>query len=191
MIGALPKKPFSYKITHKRIELALANTSFASQLWSCIEDDKKNRNEIWQGIRTLEETKDYLAESSNANPSIEIIYLIFLNKALCIGTVHIHTFNYLDYSLEIGYWINKKYEAQGYMSESLEAAECEIRSLGFHRVEIKCSNQNLRSIQLAKKNGYILEKITIHDSIGNGEFRDTCQFTKILYPTAQTSTSNS
>ena len=60
--------------------------------------------------------------------------------------------------IEIGYWVRKRFEGQGYVTEGLNAvtkfsAEC----LGARRVELHIDERNERSIRIAERCGYDLE----------------------------------
>lgn len=180
MIKPLKKTPFSRSLRFKRIILDFANADFAEQLWKTIEQDQKDRDAIWRWIENSEDIREYLKESSKENPGQEVVFVISTNDAPCIGTLHLQSINHRDHKLELGYWIAKKFEGKGLVSEALQCVEEEIKKKGFRRIEIKCNAQNIRSINLAIKNGFVLEGTGRQDCVENGRFRDTCHFGKIF-----------
>lgn len=151
MIESLKKTPFALSLQHKRVVLNFANTDFAAQLWKTIEQEKKDREAIWEWIKNQNEVCEYLNDVSQENPNKEVVYTISTENRLCIGTLHLHSISHWNHKLELGYWIAKKFEGQGYMSEAIQCAEEEARRQGFHRIEIKCNANNLRSVRLAHK----------------------------------------
>lgn len=180
MIEPLKKTPFALSLQHKRITLNFANADFSDQLWKTIEQDKKDREAIWEWIKNQDDVGEYLKDVSQENPSKEVVYTISTENASCIGTLHLHSISHWNHKLELGYWIAKKFEGQGYVSEALQCVEDEARRQGFHRIEIKCNADNIRSVNLANKNGFLLEGTGRQDCVENGIFRDTCHFGKIL-----------
>lgn len=180
MIEPLKKNPFSLSLYKKRVVLNFANVDFSEALWKSIEQDKKDREAIWEWVKNKHDVEDYLKEVSKENPTSEVVYIISTENAPCIGTLHLHSISYGSHKLEIGYWIAKKFEGKGFVSEAIQCVEEEIKKQGFHRIEIKCNADNIRSVNLANKNGFILEGTGRQDSVENGVFRDTSHFGKIL-----------
>jgi ribosomal-protein-alanine N-acetyltransferase len=180
MIEPLKKTPFSHSLRHKRVVLNFANADFTEKLWKTIEQDKKDRDAIWDWIKKIDDVGQYLTDSSKENPGQEVVFIISTDDAPCIGTLHLHTISHWNHKLELGYWIAKKFEGKGFASEAIQCVEEEIKKQGFHRIEIKCNADNIRSVNLANKNGFVLEGTGKQDCVENGLFRDTCHFGKIL-----------
>ena len=97
-----------------------------------------------------------------------------------MGSVHLHTFSYADHRVEIGYWVSRVYEGKGFASEAVQALEKEVTRLGFHRIEIRCQPRNTRSVNLAKRNHYVLEGTLRQDTRVEGGFLDTAVYGKII-----------
>ena len=82
---------------------------------------------------------------------------------------------------EIGYWCRKKFQNQGYITESTMA----ITAFGFHqlnaeRIEIRCDSKNVRSQKIPLKLGFCLEATLKNDIRSNsGELRDCLIFSKV------------
>ena len=56
----------------------------------------------------------------------------------------------------------------------------EMKRLGFNKVVINCDRNNVRSIQIAERNGFQREGLLLQDCIEDGRFRDSVIFGKIL-----------
>jgi RimJ/RimL family protein N-acetyltransferase len=71
----------------------------------------------------------------------------------------IRFFNIHDNECEIGYWLIKSANGQGYMSEALAALESELFKFEFDKIILEIDKGNDKSEALAKHNGYKLEKV--------------------------------
>jgi len=180
MIEPLIRKPFSMLLFNDRITLELVSLDKTNQLWDIINEDRKKRSSIWPGLNTVDDLSEYIKDVIKANPAQEVVYCISTEKNKCIGTIHLHTLNYADHKLEIGYWIAQKHEGFGFVHDSIKLVENEVKDLGFHRIEIKCLDQNRRSIHVAERAGYVLEGIGADDCVRDGIFQSTYHFAKIL-----------
>ena len=87
-------------------------------------------------------------------------FLIFKNEnAEFIGELNISNIQRgIIQSCSIGYWIAKKYEGLGMMSESLELVKSFIfNQLKLHRIEAACLPHNSPSLKVLLKNGFKIE----------------------------------
>jgi RimJ/RimL family protein N-acetyltransferase len=59
---------------------------------------------------------------------------------------------------EIGYWIHKDYQGNGYITEAVEVlTDFAFEKLEAEKVQIRCSEQNIKSSNIAKRLHYTLE----------------------------------
>ena len=59
---------------------------------------------------------------------------------------------------EIGYWVHKDFEGQGYITEATKAlTDFAFTTLEAEKVEIRCSEQNFKSGRVPKRLNYTLE----------------------------------
>ncbi len=96
-----------------------------------------------------------------------------------MGNIGVHTIVWEHGRCEIGYWLLGDFEGRGYMSEAVLALEQACFLHGFHRVEIRCSSQNLRSARVPRRCGYTLEACLREDAWENHQWRDTLVFSKL------------
>lgn len=107
-------------------------------------------------------------------------YGLFLNHGeTYLGNVGVHTIAWEHNRCELGYWILGDYEGKGYVKEAVLALEKVLFDMGFFRVEIRCSGNNLRSGKVAERCGYQLEGRLRQHSIENGQRRDTLIYAKL------------
>ena len=110
----------------------------------------------------------------------EDLWMLLFRKSdgLYVGGSGLHRIDWSVPAFEIGYWVRKSLEGQGYISEAVAG----ITNFGFgviggERIEIRCDTRNQRSANVAQRGGYSLEATLRHDGWANdGTLRDTHVF---------------
>jgi len=110
--------------------------------------------------QTLKGTRDFLRSSCRDwGSGTEFGLPVFLkDTSTLVGWMGLFRIDWSVPRVEIGYWVRKRFEGQGYITEALNAvtdycAEC----LGARRVELHIDDRNERSIRVADRCGYDLE----------------------------------
>lgn len=178
MLSGLEKKTFPTSLQGARIRLVRPTAPYTAGVWAYIQRDHAlgGKNYVW--ITSIDEVEKYITCKSADDPR-EVTYLI-LKDDVPIGSFHIHTIHYSDYKAEVGYAIEKGEEGHGYVSEALQLVAAEMKNLGFNKLVINCDANNLRSINIALRNGFLREGTLVHDYVVNGQFRDSALFGRIL-----------
>ena len=61
-------------------------------------------------------------------------------------------------SVEIGYWCRKSEQGKGYVTETvLAVTDVAFGQVGAKRIEIRCDSDNVKSAEVARRCGYILD----------------------------------
>jgi ribosomal-protein-serine acetyltransferase len=89
-----------------------------------------------------------------------------------LGNIGAHTISWADDRAELG-------EGKGIMSEAVGLLEAELFRLGFHRIEIRCSDQNARSAAVPRRAGYVHEGTLREDVFERGVRRSTMVWGKL------------
>jgi len=130
-----------------------------------------------QAIQTLEEAEaqcrasviDFLARKDF------VLSIYDYEGKEFVGSTGIHRPNWKVPSFMIGYWIAKKHEGKGLITESLNALTryC-FDVLEAKRVYLTCDSKNVRSLAVMERLGFHKEGLLRNDSRdANGEIRDT------------------
>lgn len=115
----------------------------------------------WQGhfgeLKTVDDVIAYLTKRANQIKNNQgVCFYIFHNDNI-IGRIRF--FNIQDKACEIGYWLIKSANGNGFMSEALKALETELFKFGFEKITLDIDNGNVHSENLAKRNAYKLAKV--------------------------------
>ncbi len=178
MIKPLDKRLFSTNLVGTRIQLKLVSPELSEQVWEFINRDHSAGGELYIWVKSKEDVENYITKKVSENTKEQDYFIIQEDKV--IGTINIHTINYLDHKAEIGYSIEKAKEGQGLVTEGVQLIEDEMKRLGFNKLIINCDINNIRSMNVAERNNYKKEGVFIQDCIENGKFRDSVLFGKIL-----------
>lgn len=132
---------------------------------------------------TLEESETYVRRAQCEFLAREdLVMLLFLKGTnTLVGGSGLHRIDWDIPKFEIGYWCRKRFQGQGYISESTEAiARFAFETLGAKRVEIRCDSKNVKSRRVPDRLGFKLEGTLRNSTLStSGELRDTLVFAKI------------
>jgi RimJ/RimL family protein N-acetyltransferase len=146
-------------------------------------DDLKPWMPWAQQMPTLEESESFVRRAQCDFLAREELTLFLFLKGTntMVGSSGLHRINWNIPKFEIGYWCRKRFQGQGYITESTEAiAQFAFDTLGAKRVEIRCDSKNVRSRRIPDRLGFRLEGTLRNDSLSpSGELRDTLVFAKI------------
>lgn len=147
-----------------------------------------NELKLWlpfaQTTPTMEETELNLREASARFFNRESMrYLIFRKE--CNEFIGVTSFEGVSWDIpktQIGYWINTKYNGNGYMKEAVEAlTNLGLNKIQFNRIEIRCESTNIKSRAIPEKLGFELEGILKNEDLSadGSKLTDTCIYAKV------------
>jgi aminoglycoside 6'-N-acetyltransferase len=108
-------------------------------------------------IKTLEEAEVVARELANAWAARDCFFLGVFDRQTetFVAQVYIGTVSWDLPEFEVGYFVDKDHEGQGYITEAVQAALCFIfEHLQAHRVRLECDDTNVRSYQVAERCGF-------------------------------------
>lgn len=181
---ALEIKPFPETIESHRLRLERHRPVTADSLFRMIDRNRAHLRPFmpWElSTQKEEDSRAWIQLSSQQwEKGLSFDYGIFLRSSgKLIGCFGVHTISWENHRAELGYWLDEKFQGQGFVSEAVEAAEEMLFRQGFHRIEIRCSAENSRSQAVATRSGYRMEARLREHAIQNGAFRDTLIFAKL------------
>ncbi len=121
-----------------------------------------------QEIPPVEETESNLRNAHIKFLARESFRFLIFHKETdeYIGTSSIHNIDWEVKSGDIGYWIDKKYSGNGYMTEAIKRlTDLGMNQLGFNRLEIRCEAANVKSQAIPEKLGFKLEAVLKNEDL--------------------------
>lgn len=150
-------------INGERVHLRRSLPSHASAIWQYVKDNQdffmKWQNSCWKNEK---EIFDYFTKLNSDKDSKDFYYSIFLGDRI-IGTVNCWDVSMWRMACQLGYEINPEYAGHGYMTEAIKLLVTELISAGFVRIKIECATENIASIRLTEKAGFVCEGIMKKD----------------------------
>jgi RimJ/RimL family protein N-acetyltransferase len=125
------------------------------QMWLPWASKPLTQEDIEKTIRTLF-APDYLSGKAWHGG-------IFLqsNPSLIIGMIGLNALEWSIPSANLGYWISKPYEGQGYIHEAAKSMiPYAFNAVGIKRLTIRCDEENTKSQKVAQKLGFEFEALT-------------------------------
>jgi len=125
---------------------------------------------------SVAESEEVARQHSAAFVTRADLPMVVLRKdsGMYVGGTGLHRMDWAVPRFEIGYWVRRSCEGQGYVSEAVMAlTRFAFATLAAQRVEIHCSHRNERSQRVAERCGYVLEaRLRNHGRETTGELRD-------------------
>lgn len=133
-----------------------------------------------QNLQTPEETEEIVRRGMVRWLLREDLWMLLYRKSdgLYVGGSGLHRIDWSVPAFEIGYWVRKSLEGQGFISEAVAGiTDFAFATLGAERVEIRCDSRNQRSASVARRAGYTHEATFRHDAWAtDGTLRDSLVF---------------
>ena len=171
-------------IKGNRIYLKRYDIKFAKELYGYISNEKARLAEFltWPPfINSVEDEENFIkVVNKKWNEYKSVNYGIY-NKEnnQYMGNISAFKFNWTSANCEIGYWILKKYEGNGFVSESLNNLEEVLYDIGFNRLEIRFDPNNKKSGNIPKKLNYTYEGTLRNVVYLNGTYRSLSIYSKL------------
>ncbi|HEY6951494.1 MAG TPA: GNAT family protein [Bacteroidota bacterium] len=79
-------------------------------------------------------------------------------KGFVVGTIGFHKIDWLNRSVEIGYWLSEDHQGRGLVTRACKAfIDHAFNELHLHRVQIRCAVGNAKSCRIPERLGFIKE----------------------------------
>ena len=109
-----------------------------------------------------------------------VFHLYHIETHEVVGAIGLHRINWEVPKVEIGYWIRKKYQGQGLMTEAVKGiTKYAFKFLGAKRVEIRVNEKNEASVKIPERLKFTLEgRLVNDDRAPDGSLRTTLVYAK-------------
>lgn len=141
-----------------------------------------NDNFHWFGRpSSVDEEREFLAVALNKTDGLNVDFTVLYGD-MVVGAIGIKRDAHKSWKGELGYFIDETYWNMGIATLAVMLCEKEAVSLGIKRIEIVVDPENLASINVAKKSGYMLDAKLSHllKRPRVGGYTDGLLYSKIL-----------
>ena len=158
------------------IHLGLIEKRHSPQFFSYIQNNMDNFKGILNFVDRMknQDAVDALVKAfaDMQTAGTGFLWGIWENDSL-IGSINAHDINLFVKSGEISYFIDKNHEGKGIMSKAFGAILAELFvEYKLQRVFLRCSTENERSQNIAKRHGFIHEGTERRVFMANGKLHD-------------------
>jgi RimJ/RimL family protein N-acetyltransferase len=157
-------------MTGPRIILRPTNTDDAAAIYDYT---KKYSNEFlkWENSvwRSAEEIREFVSKQKS------VAHFVICLDNIIIGTINVWDFSEYRMACQLGWGLNPEYTGHGYMTEAINLLIPELWKNGIVRIKIETLSDNTKSVNLAKRCGFLLEGTLKKDVFikSRGKFGDT------------------
>ncbi len=151
-------------IVSDRLLLLKRQHEHDAEMWEAIEESREFIREYLFWVDKTQSLKDVIKSTDmffkKWDDDDEWCYDIYSrDENRLLGSIGVHSIQFMNQSAELGYWLRKSETQKGYMTEAVHAVEKKLFEEGIHRVTICCDVNNVNSAKVAERAGYLLEGI--------------------------------
>ncbi len=184
----MDQRILSEKIVGDRVYIKKHDIQLAAKMFDYVQEDRERLDRFlpWvEFINNVEDEEKYIRSTHEKWDAFTLFdYGIFQRDSnLYMGNIGVHSIQWSDNCAELGYWILGKFEGKGFMSEAVLMLEKHLFEIGFHRVQIKCSDLNERSAGVPERCNYVYEGTARENAIEKGQYRNTKTYSKLFHET--------
>lgn len=166
---------FSYYLT-ENINLKLLELRHSDELFAATDTNRVYLREWlpWvDGTISVTQSRNFINASLNQFANNNGMNLgIFYNDSI-IGCIGLHQIDWNNLKASIGYWLAKKYQGQGIMTQACNVMIKYIfEELQLNRIEIRAASTNTKSRAIPERLGFVLEGQIRQAEMLNGRLVD-------------------
>lgn len=174
---------FTLKV-NEHISLGLLQPHNAEEVYSLVDANREHLKEWLGWVNNITSINDYsetiipiwlkqFADNNGFNTGI------FYNGRL-VGMISLHFINWKTKHTSIGYYLSKKEEGKGIISECVKSLLIyAFRDLALNKVEIQCAEGNIKSRKIPERLGFRQEGINRDAEFINGHYNNIVTYSML------------
>lgn len=162
------------------LKLCLLEERHAAALFALVD---KNRQHLRQWLPWVDSTtavddnKAFIQSALQQFANNEGFQTALFYQGHLVGMVGYHTIDWLNRSVEIGYWIGADFQGRGLIARACRfMTDYAFNQLGLNRVVIRCAVGNTRSAAIPRQLGFTQEGVFRQQQTLNNQFIDLIVF---------------
>lgn len=150
-------------VIDKDVELRLLDNNHAMEMLESVNYCRDYLREWlpWvDGTQTIEDIIGFIEMTKKQFASNEGFQAGIWYKGEFAGVIGYYGINWFNRSVNIGYWLDKRYVGRGIMTKACRAfIDHAFNVYNLNRVEIRCAEKNYKSRAIAERLGFTIEGI--------------------------------
>ncbi|RLB57119.1 MAG: hypothetical protein DRJ42_01440 [Deltaproteobacteria bacterium] len=175
------------ELISEHVALVALTVDHAEEMFALIDGDRERlvRTQVaFRKIRTLDDEVADLdkKEKTRAEGTVYAFGIALLEEhdsRRLVGGCGVFNISREHRTCELGYWIAGEFEGRGLVTEAIAALERACFEAGFHRIEIRCSSHNERSLGIPQRLAYQLDGRRRDAWVVDGARHDDLIFSKL------------
>jgi ribosomal-protein-alanine N-acetyltransferase len=166
--------PFPF-LTTERLRFRQLAPEDVNEVFKLRSDERVNKFIARTQCKTIEEAGAFINKINRGINNNDCIYwaITFKNDSRLIGTICLWNIQPENYRAEIGYELIPDFWRKGIMKEAIpKVVEYGFETMKLHSLEANLDPDNLQSVMLLEKNGFIKEGHFKESTYFNGKFSD-------------------
>lgn len=158
------------------ITLELVTVDDADEIFKVV-DENRQYLQAWlpwvPSVKTVEDEREALVKNVQNFADSKGLDLTIRYDGNIVGRIGLRYIHWEDRRTEIGYWLAQSAGGQGIMNKVCKAMiNYLFKTLKFHRIDILCAPENIRSSAIPKRLGFTYEGTLKEASLLNGQYTD-------------------
>ena len=160
----------------EQLSLHHPNEEWASSLFALIDQQRTYLGQWLNWVdqtNAVSDTQKFLKEEMAFNRYGQKLTVFLFWEQRLIGSVAFIRFDKINFSTEMGYWIDKNFQGKGLMTKACKALiQYGFNKTKLNRIEMKIAKENLKSKAIAQRLGFEHEGCLKQAIYRNEQFHD-------------------
>lgn len=165
---------------NEQLTLKIPALKDADDIYKAVDGDRKHLGKYLKWVdnnTSVKDTEDDINKRIEGFKKGDAASFIIYYENNPIGSVGFTSLDKKNMQGEIGYWLNSSFEGKGIMTESVKGViEYGFKTLGLHKIVIKCNSENAKSAAIPNRLGFVQEGILRDDRLSDGVYHNTLVF---------------
>ena len=165
------------------LKLCLLEERHAAALFELVDKNRRHLRQWlpWVDLTTaVDDSQAFIQSALQQFANNEGFQTALFYQGQLVGMVGYHPIDWLNRSVEIGYWIAAEYQGQGLVTRASHfLVDYAFNQLELNRVVIRCSEGNSRSAVIPKRLGFTQEGVFRQQQAHYNQFVDLIVFSML------------
>ncbi len=148
----------------ENLELRLVSERYAEELLAVVKDNFEHLNEWMPWAKkdySIDSAKQFINMNRKRFAENELTDFFIFESNKFVGVVGFNSPDFLNRSIEIGYWLDKNNTGKGIITKCCKVViDFAFEELNFNRIAIRCATENFKSQAIPERLGFTKEGVS-------------------------------